>query len=293
MLRFDDQFPLHRKVNGLTDAGFRLHVEAIFWCARNLTDGFIAQIDLASVSRFRRPEGYVAECVLRGAWHRITDGIIDDGCPECDKRYGGTLAGDGWLIHGYLDWQLPRSKVLQKRMARQKAGRAGGIKSGQVRASRKNPDLLPDDTPTKPQAIQGREAPAKQNRTVGASSAVEPPIPSPSKEGIGDARPASPGAASVPADAPPPAPRPTGGTPPPPGLLDEARAAAAAASRKFRSGGPGAPPRRHPSITGGAFSQLMPQPDPPAGPAPVFHPPDYESADALIETITDPDQGDA
>ena len=43
MLRFDDQFPIHRKVSGLSDAAFRLHVEAIFWCDRNLTDGFIRE----------------------------------------------------------------------------------------------------------------------------------------------------------------------------------------------------------------------------------------------------------
>jgi len=115
MLRFDDQFPIHRKVSGLTDAAFRLHVEAIFWCARNLTDGFIAQDDLASVSRYRRPEGYLAELVNRGAWD-VTEG--------------------GWQIHDFLDWQQSRSKVLETREARKKAGHAGGIASGQSRSKR-------------------------------------------------------------------------------------------------------------------------------------------------------------
>ena len=113
MLKFDDQFPIHRKVHGLTDAAFRLHVEAIFWCARNLTDGFIAQADLASVSRYRRPEGYVAELVDRGAWD-IADG--------------------GWQIHDYLDWQQSRSKVLHVREQRRQAGQRGGIASGESRS---------------------------------------------------------------------------------------------------------------------------------------------------------------
>jgi len=115
MLKFDDQFPIHRKVSGLTDAAFRLHVEAIFWCARNLTDGFIAQDDLGSVSRYRRPEGYLAELVHRGAWD-VVDG--------------------GWQIHDYLVWQQSRSKVLETREARKKAGHAGGIASGQSRSKR-------------------------------------------------------------------------------------------------------------------------------------------------------------
>jgi hypothetical protein len=115
MLRFDDQFPIHRKVSGLTDAAFRLHVEAIFWCARNLTDGFIAQDDLANVSRYRRPGGYLTELVTRGAWD-VVDG--------------------GWQIHDFLDWQQSRSKVLEVREARRKSGAVGGIKSGESRRKR-------------------------------------------------------------------------------------------------------------------------------------------------------------
>jgi len=124
MLKFDDKFPIHRKVHGLTDAAFRLHVEAIFWCARNLTDGFIAQDDLASVSRYRRPEGYVTELVGRGAWDAV------DG---------------GWRIHDYLVWQQSRSKVLEVREARRKSGMLGGIKSGE---SRRKPRAKPKQVGT-------------------------------------------------------------------------------------------------------------------------------------------------
>lgn len=131
MLKFDDQFTIHRKVSGLTDAAFRLHVEAIFWCARNLTDGFIAQDDLASVSRYRRPEGYAAECVSRGAWD-VVDG--------------------GWRIHDYLDWQQSRSKTLQTREARRKSGTTGGIKSGESRRKREPRPKQVADTRLEPRA---------------------------------------------------------------------------------------------------------------------------------------------
>jgi hypothetical protein len=158
MLKFDDQFPIHRKVHGLTDAAFRLHVEAIFWCARNLTDGFIAQDDLGSVSRFRRPEGYVAELVRRGAWD-IADG--------------------GWMIHGYLEWQQPRSKVLQVREERRKAGAAGGRKSGENRraGSKREPTAKQVATsrlePPSPLApLRG----AREGRAASALAEVEAPV---------------------------------------------------------------------------------------------------------------------
>jgi len=116
MLKFDDQFPIHRKVSALSDAAFRLHVEAIFWCARNLTDGFIARVDLDSVSRFRRPDRYVTELVDRALWD------VDE---------------SGWWIHDYLVWQQSRTKVLEVREARRKSGTTGGIKSGESRRNSK------------------------------------------------------------------------------------------------------------------------------------------------------------
>ncbi len=126
MLKFDDQFPISRKVSGLSDAAFRLHVEAIFWCDRNLTDGFIRAEDLGIVSRFRRPEQYVAECVARGVWD-----VVDV----------------GWLIHDYLDWQDSREKKLAKKETRRKAGAVGGVASGvSRRATRsKSPPKLKQD----------------------------------------------------------------------------------------------------------------------------------------------------
>ena len=54
-VRFDDLFPENRKVRRLPDPAYRLHVEAIFWCARNLTDGFIPADELPDVSNVRSP----------------------------------------------------------------------------------------------------------------------------------------------------------------------------------------------------------------------------------------------
>jgi hypothetical protein len=115
-VRFDDQFPIHRKVKGLTDAEFRLHTEAIFWCARNLTDGYVARDELRDVSGISKPERHLAALVRRGLW---------------------VEAEGGWLIHDYLTYQPARAKVMQTREARAEAGRRGGLKSGESRRGSK------------------------------------------------------------------------------------------------------------------------------------------------------------
>lgn len=115
-VRFDDRYPVSRKVGGLSDAAFRLHTEAIFWCARELTDGRIARDELKLVSGIARPDRHVAELVRRGLW---------------DETAGG------WQIHDYLDYQPTRAKVLADREKKAAAGRVGGVVSGQVRRGEK------------------------------------------------------------------------------------------------------------------------------------------------------------
>lgn len=96
-VRFDDQFPIHRKVKALSDSAFRLHVEAIFWCARNLTDGFVPAEDVSDVTTVRRPHKFIDLLVTRGSWLRV------DG---------------GWQIHDYLDYQPAKAKVEEDRKAK-------------------------------------------------------------------------------------------------------------------------------------------------------------------------------
>lgn len=114
-VRFDDTYPVNRKVGGLSDAAFRLHTEAIFWCARELTDGRIARDELKQVSGIARADRHVPELVRRGVW------------VETDQ---------GWEIHDYLEYQPTKAKVLADREKKAAAGRKGGIKSGQVRRGR-------------------------------------------------------------------------------------------------------------------------------------------------------------
>lgn len=167
-VRLDDQFPIHRKVGALSDPAFRLHVEALCWCARHLTDGVVSRDDLSTVSRIRGAERYVAELVRRGCWS------------ETDE---------GWLIHDYLEYQQSRSKVLQTREQRQKAGRAGGKRSGESRRGSKAAG----------QSADGSKGEAKPKQD--ASHSVEPPAPS-FFEGRTGRPPASPGGAAAPDEQP-------------------------------------------------------------------------------------------
>src|SRR5690349_5319830 len=93
---FDDQYPIHRKVDGLSDAAFRLHTAAIFWCFRNRTDGIIPAEDLDLVCpRLRGAERLAAECVRRDCWH---DARTRCGSPDCPAP----ADVDGWALHDYL-----------------------------------------------------------------------------------------------------------------------------------------------------------------------------------------------
>ena len=123
-VRFDDTFSVHRKVEGLSDAAFRLHVSAVFWCARNLTDGFVPEEDLELVTaRVRSPERFTAELVRRGLWHRAeavtrngTVGVTRNAAVEgyetdCDSPECPAPEGAGWVIHDYLEYQPSKEKV--------------------------------------------------------------------------------------------------------------------------------------------------------------------------------------
>lgn len=107
-VRFDDHFPLNRKVDGLSDTAFRLHVSAIFWCARNLTDGVVPEEDLDLVTaRVRAPARFAAELVRRGLWHEAGY--------RCDSEICPPSGPDGWTVHDYFGYQPSKAKVQADR----------------------------------------------------------------------------------------------------------------------------------------------------------------------------------
>ena len=105
-IRFEDNFPEHPKVLALSDAAFRLHVRAIGYAARHLTDG---RVTYAVVSSLSRRASLSEELVTAGLWER---------------------SDDGFCVHDYLNYQPSRAEVEATRKQRASAGRVGGKAKG-------------------------------------------------------------------------------------------------------------------------------------------------------------------
>lgn len=177
-VRFDDQFTIHRKVKGLSDAAYRLHTEGIFWCARNLTDGFVPAADLADVATARRPLRHVPELVARKSWHEAGAGCDSEQCPAGQHAAAGLTAADGWVIHDYWDYQPSKEKVLRERKAKaerqrrwdqKRRGQAVDKPCGELDASR---DASRDAAPPRPEGSGGGRP-----RASGASGRPAPTGP--------------------------------------------------------------------------------------------------------------------
>jgi hypothetical protein len=122
-VRFDDQYPINRKVTRLSDAAYRLHNSAIFWCARNLTDGVVPEEDLEDVcAQVRTPRKFVTEFLKRGLWHEIGAKCHSEECPSNPRNAVTDAVSDavsngvtGWVVHDYLEYQPSRQKVKEQR----------------------------------------------------------------------------------------------------------------------------------------------------------------------------------
>ena len=137
-VRIDDGFPEHQKVLEAGGDAAWLHVCALAWCNRNLTDGFIPANIVPRLSDRRTPMKHAANLQRVGLWD-ATEG--------------------GWVIHDYLEFQPSKARVetdrsaARKRMADARGGGSSTGSSGEVRAnnygSSHNPDpTRPDPTPT-------------------------------------------------------------------------------------------------------------------------------------------------
>jgi hypothetical protein len=145
-VRYDDQYPIHRKVAGLSDAAFRLNTAAIFWCARNGTDGFVPEEDLDQVcAQVRDPARFAAECVKRRTWHLAAHSCTSENCPEPREA-------PGWVIHDYLDYQPTKDEAesAKKKQQQEKStgGKLGNHRRWHVARGIKDPDCPWCDPPS-------------------------------------------------------------------------------------------------------------------------------------------------
>lgn len=145
-LKIDDGFAEHPKLSDLSDRSFRLHVAALCYCARNLTDGVLspkALKVLAAVINAGRLARNLSELTQAKVWISHPDG--------------------SYSIYGYLEHNPSAEEVKAKRDER----RAAGLKGAASRWG------------TEANAIADAMASA-----IGAVNSVElmPPYPDPTHE---------------------------------------------------------------------------------------------------------------
>ena len=124
-VRIDDGFDDHPKTLKLSPFALALHIRALCWCNRHLTDGRVPfeAIHRLGVGLFdevngaehdwpERPVQIADELVLNGQWESVDD---------------------GWLIHDYLDYNPSREQVERERDTVREQRRKAGIQSGLAR----------------------------------------------------------------------------------------------------------------------------------------------------------------
>lgn len=104
-IRFEDNFPEHPKVLEVGPRAAWLHVRAIAYCARQLTDGDVTP----AVAR------------MLGGRKSLTDALVK--AKLWDRK------GEGFTIHDYLHYQPSRAAVEEQRKVKAEAGRKGGLNS--------------------------------------------------------------------------------------------------------------------------------------------------------------------
>jgi hypothetical protein len=123
-LLIDPSLPEGPKFIGAPELAFSLHVKALCYCARALTDGFV-------------PSGNARELVKKASSREFQRALnhlitVQPGCanPSWEERPGG------WFLHDYDDPQYAnplRAESQQRARTRQIAGKSGGQRSADVR----------------------------------------------------------------------------------------------------------------------------------------------------------------
>lgn len=150
-VKLDDGFAEHPKIEEAGPLAAWLHVAALCYCNRQLTDGFIPEGKVGRLADVPQVKRHVAALVRVGLWHPV------DG---------------GYQIHNYLEFQPSKAKVeaeredARKRMAaaraakkaqhdaggsaevRQMFGRTGAERSDELRSTRPDPARPREDPPT-------------------------------------------------------------------------------------------------------------------------------------------------
>jgi hypothetical protein len=118
-IKMSDSLPEHRKIVAAGGDAAWLHVCALAYASRNLTDGFIPSAYLPQLSDRRQPAKLAAKLCEVCLWH-----APGHDCKRCPQPPAGE-----YVIHDYLEHQRSAARVAEVSGKRAAAGRTGGSKS--------------------------------------------------------------------------------------------------------------------------------------------------------------------
>jgi hypothetical protein len=153
-LRVDDGFGEHEKIIDLSDRAFRLHVIALCYCARNLTDGLLRERQLATV------------CAITKATVRHLDELVTAGLWEPE--------GDSYRINDYLEYNPTKKKVKERRQARSDAGKRGSDARWNGKAHGKSDGKTHDKTHGKSDIPMSMPRPVPSRKSTNAFELLGP-----------------------------------------------------------------------------------------------------------------------
>jgi hypothetical protein len=108
--RLDDAILDNPKIIAAGPLGFALHVAAITWCARNLTDGLIPKRRVPQLLDI--PSLQVSETTKVRVLHALTP---DDLAADLERIGLWHDRGENWEVHDYLVYNLSKDEILARR----------------------------------------------------------------------------------------------------------------------------------------------------------------------------------
>lgn len=112
--RIDDEILDNPKIIQVGAMGFALHVAAITWCNRNLTDGFVPSIKAKALLDMdglveQTSSGEFSDGYSPVTWRHVAERLVNAGLWTWDEERGG------YWLHDFLKYNPSRADVLAKR----------------------------------------------------------------------------------------------------------------------------------------------------------------------------------
>lgn len=155
-IRLDDQFTDHPKVVSAGPLAGWLHVCALVYCGRYLTDGFIPHGQVPKMADWTGialvpPDNSLASAGSNVDWRQLVQRLVGVGL--------WVAVDGGYQIHDYLEYNPSREEALQIIETRRRVGRIGGLRSqeSKTQATAKQ-NSTPSPSPSKDKAPAPKKA---------------------------------------------------------------------------------------------------------------------------------------